>query len=49
MARRGLQEDAVLLRRIENMVDGVLRRREGRMVEQLDRGTRALGWRITAG
>ena len=44
MARRGLPDDAALLRRVENMVDGALRRREGRMVERVWNG-RALGWR----
>ena len=47
MTRRGLPEDAALLRRIENMVDGVLRRREGRMVERVWKG-RALGWKMVA-
>jgi hypothetical protein len=46
MERKGMAAaDAVALRRVENMVDGALRRREGRTVERVVDG-RALGWRV---
>ena len=46
MERKGMAApDAVALRRIENMVDGALRRREGKMVERVANG-RALSWRV---
>jgi hypothetical protein len=47
MERKGMvAADAVALRRVENMVDGALRRREGRMVERIANG-RALEWRLS--
>ena len=47
MERKGMvAADAVALRRVENMVDGALRRREGRMVERVANG-RVLGWRLS--
>ena len=47
MERKGMvAADAVALRRVENMVDGALRRREGRMVERVPNG-RALGCRLS--
>jgi hypothetical protein len=48
MERKGMvAADVVALRRVENMIDGALRRREGRTVERVAEG-RALGWRVTA-
>jgi hypothetical protein len=38
--------DAVALRRVENMVDGALRRREGRLVDRIANG-RTLEWRLS--
>ena len=47
MERKGMvAADVVALRRVENMVDGALRRREGRMLERVAGEGRALGWRI---
>jgi hypothetical protein len=46
MGRKGMvAADAVALRRVENMVDGALRRREGQTVERVQDG-RTLGWRV---
>ena len=47
MARKGMvAADAVALRRVENMVNGALRRREGRTVDRVANG-RILEWRLS--
>jgi hypothetical protein len=47
MERKGMvAADGVALRRVENMVDGALRRREGRIVQRVALGPRSLGWRV---
>ena len=47
MERKGMvAAEAVALRRVENMVDGALRRREGQTVERVANG-RALVWRLS--
>jgi hypothetical protein len=46
MERKGMVvADAVALRRVENMVDATVRRREG-LVERVAYGPRSVGWRI---
>lgn len=49
MERRGLDpSDRTALRRVEGMVGPALRRREGKTVESIVNGRRALTWRLAA-
>ena len=49
LARKGMEPgDLVALRRVKNMVDATLRRREGGLVERVVYGPHSVGWRIGA-
>ena len=47
LARKGMEPgDLPALRRVKNMVDAALRRREGGLVERIVYGPRSVGWQI---
>jgi hypothetical protein len=47
VARKGMEpSDLVALRRVKNMVDATLRRRDGGLVERMVYGPRSVAWRI---
>jgi hypothetical protein len=47
LARKGMEPvDVVALRRVKNMVDAMLRRREGGLVERVVYGPRSVGWKV---
>jgi hypothetical protein len=47
MRRRGMDsEDEAALLRVENMIAGVLRRRDGKLVEKVAIGPKAVGWQV---
>jgi hypothetical protein len=49
LARKGMEPgDIVALRRVKNMVDATLRRREGGLVERVVHGPRSAGWRVAS-
>jgi hypothetical protein len=49
MERKGMEPgDLATLRRVKNMLNGVLQRREGRLVERVVCGPRSVGWKIAA-
>ena len=49
LTRKGMEPgDVAALRRVKNMVDATLRRREGGLVERVVYGPRSVGWRISA-
>jgi hypothetical protein len=50
LSRKGMElGDVVALRRVKNMIDAALRRREGGLVERVVYGPRSVGWRIGNG
>jgi hypothetical protein len=49
MERKGMEPgDLAALRRVKNMLNGALQRREGRLVERVVHGPRSVGWRVAA-